>query len=86
MRRKNRGQDDYYVYNHNNDKVEKNTGCSCSPTGCLLVVLLSIAIAIAVQECKRSNIRLERDREKYGKMHDMIQKQKIDTMSIKFNK
>lgn len=46
---------------------KQNKGCSCSLSGCAWIILFSILIGIAVQECERSKIRLEKEK-KYNEM------------------
>ena len=44
---------------------EKRTLVSIPLHGCLMVIILSAIAGIMVNECKRSKIRLENDRQKY---------------------
>lgn len=55
--------------NQNEDKntqpQQKRTLFSIPVSGCLMVIILSAVAGIMINECKRSQIRLENDRKKY---------------------
>ena len=53
-------------------KSQTKTLFSIPLHGCLTVIILSALAGIATNECKRSQIRLENDRQKYQK-NDTIQ-------------
>lgn len=59
-------------YKTNQDPQQKRTLFSIPITGCLMVIILSAIAGIMVNECKRSQIRLENDRQKHQK-NDTIQ-------------
>lgn len=50
---------------NNNQNQQKRTLVSIPIPGCLMVIILSAIAGIMVNECKRSQIRLENDRQKY---------------------
>lgn len=54
--------DDYYDENQRNPQQQPRTLFSIPISGCLMVIILSAIAGIAVNECKRSKIRLENDR------------------------
>ena len=51
--------------NKNNNPKNTHTLFSVPITGCLMIIILSAIAGIMVNECKRSQIRLENDRRKY---------------------
>jgi len=51
--------------NENQNNSQPRTLFSIPLTGCLMVVILSAIAGIMVNECKRSQIRLEKDKQKY---------------------
>lgn len=59
-------------YKNDQESQQKRTLFSIPITGCLMVIILSAIAGIMVNECKRSQIRLENDRQKYQKS-DTIQ-------------
>ncbi len=70
--------------NYTPENLQRKRGClSLTVTPELLVlILLSIAIAIGVKECKRSDIRLEREI-KLQKLYDSIlQQHMMDTATL----
>lgn len=68
------------------ENVQKGRGCITITPGCLLFVLLTIAICIGVKECKRSNLRLEYER-KLQKLYDSVQQQQMmDTTTLTLEK
>lgn len=48
-----------------NNRPQQKTLFSIPIPGCLMVIILSAIAGIMVNECKRSKIRLENDRQKY---------------------
>lgn len=65
--------------NENKQPAPKKSLVSIPITGCLMVIILSAIAGIMVNECKRSQLRLENDRKKY-QQNDTI---KPDTASLK---
>ena len=57
--------DDYTQNNEQKNTQQPRTLFSVPVTGCLMVIILSAIAGIMVNECKRSKIRLENDRQKY---------------------
>lgn len=51
--------------NNEQNQNQKQTLFSLSIPGCLTVIILSAIAGIMVNECKRSQLRLENDRRKY---------------------
>jgi len=72
--------------NENNLRIQQqsqpqqNKGCTCSLNGCAWIILLSILIGICIQECQRSKLRLEKEKEFYEIMKT---KQTQDTVLYK---
>ena len=59
-------QDDNYAQNNEQKNTQQpRTLFSIPISGCLMVIILSAIAGIAVNECKRSIIRLENDRQRY---------------------
>lgn len=56
---------DYTQNNNEQNRNQKRTLFSASIPGCLTVIILSAIAGIMVNECKRSQLRLENDRQKY---------------------
>lgn len=55
------------------DKEKQNpAGCRISLTGCFTLILAAALTAIAVKECKRSELRLKRDQANYEYFQDSI--------------
>ena len=48
-----------------NSQQQTRTIFSITPSGCLIVIILSAIAGIAINEYKRSKLRLEHDRQKY---------------------
>ncbi|MCR4917318.1 MAG: hypothetical protein K5912_00035 [Alphaproteobacteria bacterium] len=65
---------------------QRKIGCWPTISELLLLVALSAATVMMVNECQRSRIRLKKDREAYEKMYDTIQNQMSDTTTINFSK
>ena len=49
----------------NTTSEQRKTLVSIPISGCLMIIILSAIAGIMVNECKRSKIRLENDRQKY---------------------
>lgn len=59
---------------------QQKKGCTCSLNGCAFIILFSILMAICVQECQRSKLRLEREKKS---LEIMQTKQIQDTVLYK---
>lgn len=68
--------------NKNNSRFQQpqpKKGCSCTLNGCAWIILLSILMGIAINECESSKIRLEKEK----KSLEMMQaKQVKDSLTI----
>lgn len=54
-------------------KPQQKNGISCSCSGCLWIIVMSVLLGILVQECKRSTLRLEREKQLQEQLQKTIQ-------------
>ena len=58
-------------------KPQQKNKISCSCSGCLWVIIMGILMGILVQECKRSTLRLEREKQ----LQELFEKSQQDSIS-----
>ncbi|MBO4700246.1 MAG: hypothetical protein J5620_00670 [Alphaproteobacteria bacterium] len=64
-------------------KSQTKTLFSIPIPGCLMVIILSAVAGIIINECKRSQIRLENDRQKYQQNDNIKPKVAQNTLFIR---
>ena len=60
-------EEQHMLQQYKKQESEQKTGCRLGCTGCFTIILMLAILCIVVNECKRSNIRLDHEKYKYQK-------------------